>query len=147
MITRGSARAPSGGGSAADRGPSDVLAQWIARRTPAAGAPISSQEHLGADLNLSSLDRVELLSILEDRYQVDLNESSVAEATTVGELEALLRQPATATVAYPFPRWPRRWPVPWIREAAYYLLMCPAALIASESFSPVMPSIGASPAA
>ena len=115
--------------SAADRGPSDVLAQWMARRTHAAGAPISSQAHLGADLNLSSLDRVELLSILEDRYQVDLNESSVAEATTVGELEALLRQPATATVAYPFPRWPRRWPVPWIREAAYYLLMCPAALI------------------
>lgn len=116
-------------GAAADRGPSDVLAQWLARRTHAGGAPISSHAHLGADLNLSSLDRVELLSILEDRYQVDLNESSVAEATTVGELESLLRQPATATVAYPFPRWPRRWPVPWIREAAYYLLMCPAALI------------------
>jgi long-chain acyl-CoA synthetase len=115
--------------SGADGGPSDVLAQWIARRTHAAGAPISSQAHLGADLNLSSLDRVELLSILEDRYQVDLNDSSVADATTVGELEALLRQPVTATVAYPFPRWPRRWPVPWIREAAYYLLMCPAALI------------------
>jgi len=116
-------------GAAVDRGPSDVLAQWLARRTHAGGAPISSHAHLGADLNLSSLERVELLSILEDRYQVDLNESSVAEATTVGELESLLRQPATATTAYPFPRWPRCWPVPWIREAAYYLLMCPAALI------------------
>jgi long-chain acyl-CoA synthetase len=115
--------------SDANRGPHDVLTQWINRRMHSSGAAISSQARLSADLNLSSLDRVELLSILEDRYQVDLNESSVAEATTVGELEALLRQPPPAAVAYPFPRWPRRWPVPWVREAAYYLLMCPAALI------------------
>src|SRR5207248_11293681 len=48
--------------------------------------PISSLElnenvRLDSDLNLSSLDRVELLSALEDRYQIDLSETRDRKST------------------------------------------------------------------
>ncbi len=41
-------------------------------------------------MNLSSLDRVELLSALEDRYQLDLSETRFASANTVGDVEKML---------------------------------------------------------
>ena len=43
------------------------------------------------ELGLSSLERVELLGALEDRYQVDLSETKFASAATVGDLERLLQ--------------------------------------------------------
>ena len=52
-----------------------------------------SDAKLEGDLNLSSMDRVELMSALEDRYQVDLNEADFTKVNTVGDLERLLHQP------------------------------------------------------
>src|ERR1017187_8956898 len=46
---------------------------------------------LDSDLGLSSLDRVELISALEDRYQVDLSETGFSAARTVGDVERMLR--------------------------------------------------------
>src|SRR6202167_3121761 len=46
---------------------------------------------LDSDLGLSSLDRVELISALEDRYQVDLSETRFSAARTVGDVERMLR--------------------------------------------------------
>ena len=48
-----------------------------------------------AKLQLSSIERVELLSALEDRYQVDLSETEFANADTVRAHRALLEQPET----------------------------------------------------
>ncbi len=45
--------------------------------------------NLESALGLSSLERVELLSALEDRYQLDLSETKFAKAATVGDLEKL----------------------------------------------------------
>jgi long-chain acyl-CoA synthetase len=62
------------------------------------------------DLGLSSLDRVELLGVLEDRMQTRLDESQVAAARTIADLERLVSQrPPVGTVAEPiaFPRWNR----------------------------------------
>src|SRR6185437_2078326 len=81
---------------------------------------------LERDLQMSSLDRVELMSALEEKYQVDLGETRFAEAKTVGELERLLREPPARPRTYNFPRWAQRWPVTWIRLAIYYLLVWPA---------------------
>jgi long-chain acyl-CoA synthetase len=120
------------------RGAASPLAELIARITGRATSPLSAGTHLAKDLNLSSLDRVELLSALEERYQVDLRESGFSETTTVGDLERLLREPASSGVApgkarrepaFVFPRWAQRWPVTWIRGAVYYLLMWPAVLL------------------
>src|SRR5271167_2642532 len=52
---------------------------------------LNSDANLETGLGLSSLERVELLSALEDRYQVDLSETKFANAVTVGDLERLLQ--------------------------------------------------------
>ncbi|HEX5000239.1 MAG TPA: AMP-binding protein [Terriglobia bacterium] len=86
-----------------------------------------------ADLaSLSSLERVEVLSALEDRFQVDLNETRFTAATTIKDLEEMVREPAVERTDYPYPRWVQRWPIPWIRQAVYYLLIWPATVILSR---------------
>ena len=102
------------------------LINGITGRTTSGLAPDAS---LATDLNLSSIDRVELLSAIEDRYQVELNESAFTAATTVKELEALLRQPSLRRADYDYPRWTQRWPITWLRLMAYYLLVWPATLL------------------
>jgi long-chain acyl-CoA synthetase len=91
------------------------------------GKRIDANANLDSDLHLSSLDRVELLGAMEDRYQVDLNETRFSSARTVGELEALVRGTSPAPrMDFVFPRWAQRWPVPWIRACVYGLLTWPA---------------------
>ena len=80
-------------------------------------------------MNLNSLDRVELLSALEDRYQLDLSETRFAAVNTVGDLERLLQGTAPLRVQYHYPRWVQRWPVTWIRLITHYLLVRPAVLL------------------
>jgi long-chain acyl-CoA synthetase len=89
-------------------------------------AEIHPNANLESDLHLSSLDRVELLGAIEDRYQVDLNETRFTSARTVGELESLVRGSSPVRSEFVFPRWAQRWPVPWIRAFFYYLLTWPA---------------------
>ncbi len=86
-------------------------------------------DDLGSDLGLSSLDRVELIGAVEDRYQVDLSQASFSEVRTVGDLEKMLRGQTQSHAEYHYPRWVLRWPVPWFRWLAYWLLMRPAILL------------------
>jgi long-chain acyl-CoA synthetase len=76
-------------------------------------------------LKLDSLGRVELLSALEDHYQVELDEAALTAATTLGDVERMIRQGAPETVPYPYPKWPQRFPVTWIRFLVYHLLLLP----------------------
>jgi long-chain acyl-CoA synthetase len=114
---------------AAAGAPAGALAELIGRITGRAPARLSPESNLSEDLNLSSLDRVELLSAIEDRYEIDLNETGFAGATTVGELEQMLRRPSVSRSDYSYPHWAERWPVTWIRPAVYYLLSWPATLL------------------
>ncbi len=107
-----------------------ALGDLIARITGRNVGAVSSDAKLEGDLNLSSMDRVELMSALEDRYQVDLKEANFANAATVADLERLLHQPQKSPQSgYRYPRWAQRWPVTWIREFIYYLLTWPATII------------------
>jgi long-chain acyl-CoA synthetase len=90
---------------------------------------INQSQDLERDLNLSSLDRVELMSALEQRYQVELNETTFAEAKTVADVQRLLRQPSVHRTEYAYPRWAQREPVRWLRLAVYYALVWPATQI------------------
>ena len=74
-----------------DRGARSPLAELIARVTGRAVGALREDAKLDADLGLSSLDRVELISALEDRYQVDLSETRFSAARTVGDVERMLR--------------------------------------------------------
>lgn len=107
-----------------------ALGDLIARITGRNVGAISSDAKLEGDLNLSSMDRVELMSALEDRYQVDLKDANFANAATVADLEKLLHQPQKSPQSgYRYPRWAQRWPITWIREFIYYLLTWPATII------------------
>jgi long-chain acyl-CoA synthetase len=107
-----------------------ALGDLIARITGRNVGALAPDSKLEGDLNLNSMDRVELMSALEDRYQVDLNQADFTRVNTVGDLERLLRQPQSAPHAtYPYPRWAPRGPNTRIREAIYYLLTWPATLI------------------
>lgn len=106
-----------------------TLAGLIGRVTGRAVKSLAPEASLAVDLNLSSIDRVQLLSAIEDRYQIDLNETDFAAASTVGELEEILRRPPARATQYRYPRWAQRWPVTWIRLAVYYLLSWPATLL------------------
>jgi long-chain acyl-CoA synthetase len=113
---------------------------------------LNPNARLEPDLGLSSLDRVELLGALEDRYQVSLIETQVSGDTTVAELERLIGRHGAYTERtsadspqisrasrransnkprindYPYPIWAQRWPATWIRAAVYTLLTWPATL-------------------
>ncbi len=135
------------------------LSELLARIT---GRSVQNMPRLTPDANLetglglSSLERVELLSALEDRYQFDLSETEFekkfANAATVGDLEKLLQdklaasrqslvvgkpserpatndQRLTASSAFHYPRWALRWPATWLRLAAHYLLARPAVFL------------------
>lgn len=102
------------------------LAELIERITQRSAAELAPEASLAKDLNLSSLERVELMGAIEDRYQVELNEARFTAATTVGELETMLRQPGAERTKFHYPRWAQAaWLAP-IRFLAYYLLAWPA---------------------
>jgi long-chain acyl-CoA synthetase len=98
----------------------------LIRRVTGTSSGLSPNANLESDLNLSSLDRVELLSALEDRYQLDLSETRFAAVNTVGDLEKMLQGKMPQRVHYHYPRWAQHWPVKWIRIAAHYLLLRPS---------------------
>ncbi|HET8926056.1 MAG TPA: AMP-binding protein [Candidatus Acidoferrum sp.] len=89
----------------------------------------SASDHLEKELKLSSLDRVELMSALEQQFHVELSETAFAEAKTVTDVERLLQQPAARRAEYIYPRWTQREPVRWVRLAVYYGLVWPATQI------------------
>ncbi len=84
---------------------------------------------LDRDLNLTSLDRVELMSALEQQYQIELNETAFAKAKTVSDVQVLLRQPSARRTEYVYPRWTQREPIRWLRLAIYYAFAWPATQI------------------
>jgi long-chain acyl-CoA synthetase len=116
-----------GGAPAVSQGELGDLIARITGRNIGALAPGAKLE---GDLNLNSMDRVELMSALEDRYQVDLKEANFASISTVADLERLLHEPQKSIQSgYRYPRWAQRWPITWIREFIYYLLTWPATII------------------
>src|SRR5262249_31122140 len=103
-----------------------TIAQLIAGITRRQPVRVRADANLETDLNLNSLERVELMSALEERYQIDLSETGFAAVTSVGDLEKMLRGEVVPRVHYHYPRWTLRWPVTWIRLLAHYLLLRPA---------------------
>ncbi|MBS1789325.1 MAG: AMP-binding protein [Acidobacteria bacterium] len=81
---------------------------------------------------LDSLGRVALLSAIEDRYQIELDEASLTPETNISDLEQMiaagnhLRDNQTQSgIEYPYPRWSLRWSINWLRAVTYSLLIVP----------------------
>jgi long-chain acyl-CoA synthetase len=99
-----------------ERAGGDSLEALVARF--ARGRDVSGGTTL-EELGLSSLERVELMVALEDRFQTRLDEGSFADAGSVADLKALIeRPPPVAEVDDPveFPSWNRTWPVRLVRR-------------------------------
>jgi long-chain acyl-CoA synthetase len=105
------------------------LGRVISRITGRNVAELDADAALDSDLGLSSLDRVELIGALEDRYQVELSDIRLSAARTVGDVERMLSGEARPRVEYHYPRWVLRWPVTWVRWLAQYLLVRPATIL------------------
>jgi long-chain acyl-CoA synthetase len=118
----------AGGKDVASAKESPVM-ELIGRITRRTVTGLNTDATLEADLGLSSLDRVELIGALEDRYQVDLSETRLSAARTVSDVERMLGGEVHQRAEYHYPRWVLRWPVTWVRWLAHYFLMRPAMIL------------------
>jgi long-chain acyl-CoA synthetase len=109
-------------------GSSDLLAGIISRITGSTAPDRSngSGANLESDLQLTSLDRVELMSVLEQRYQVDLSEAQFQDATTIQQIEKLISADPAPAIQHVFPTWPQSRLITAARLAIYYALAWPA---------------------
>ncbi|HEX4948151.1 MAG TPA: AMP-binding protein [Blastocatellia bacterium] len=123
--------AKTGGNAAVPVAASSQLLQQIQTRsgTPHPG---SSGAQLTEDLQLDSLGRVELLSALEDRYQIELDEAAFTAATTLSEIEKMVYEGTPETVPYPYAEWARKFPVTWLRWLVWLMLLYPLTRVMSR---------------
>ena len=111
----------------------DSLSTTISHVTGNAPTTLAPETRL-SDLHLDSLGRVELLSALEDRYQVSIDEAAFTAATTVGDVQKILHgeiEEQTAT-PYPYPSWPRWRLVKLIRFVLFYTIILPITHVMSR---------------
>jgi long-chain acyl-CoA synthetase len=111
--------------AAEDASVAGMLAHYASGRSVGAATTID-------ELGLSSLDRVELMVALEEKYQTSIDETAFANVKSVADLEALVREPASeAGPAEPveFPSWNRRRPIAWLRRGSLATWILPLARV------------------
>jgi long-chain acyl-CoA synthetase len=120
----GTAPAPSNGAPA---GTLEELVESIAGKR----VELKPEAHLENDLNLSSLDRVELMSAIESRYQIDLGDREFSKINTVADLEGLLHKTKQEPkkTDYPYPRWAQNGLVRVIRALVYHAVTLPYIMV------------------
>ena len=88
------------------------------------------------ELGLSSLERVELMVALEDRFRTQVDEGRFVEARSVDDLKRLVSsgdaptEEASEVIA--FPRWNRSWPVRLVRRLSLATWILPLARVAAH---------------
>ncbi|MDW8240624.1 MAG: AMP-binding protein [Acidobacteriota bacterium] len=94
----------------------DDIAALVARIADVPVTQITPQSKLGDDLGLSSIDRVELVSLIEWEKRIDLGDVDLTPEMTVAELRQLIERNQPDRASLKFPRW-GRWPIiRWLRE-------------------------------
>ena len=74
----------------------DVVLEALARMTGREVSNLTTTTRIAEDLGIRPLDRIELLSLLEDRLGVTLSDREVMLAKTVGDLAAIAAPLAVA---------------------------------------------------
>ena len=80
------------------------------------------------DLGLTSLERVELMVALEDRFQTRIDEAKFSGAASLSDLKQLVEEPAAPEALdepLEFPSWNRSWPVRLIRRLSHATWIVP----------------------
>ena len=81
----------------------DVLLQLITTVTGESPANLANTARLSEDLHLDSLGRVQLQSLIEQRFGLELQDEQIAAAATLGELRTLLGSPPNTSPLTPQP--------------------------------------------
>jgi long-chain acyl-CoA synthetase len=105
----------------------DSLEALVARFTR--GREVSGATTL-EELGLSSLERVELMVALEDRFQTRIDETRFSESASIADLKQLVEAPPAAAEAdepVDFPAWNRTWPVRIVRRLSLATWILPLA--------------------
>ena len=93
-----------------------------------AGGAVGREARLD-ELGLSSLERVELLMVLENELNATIDEGALSGAATVADLEALVASPAassrTPEPSFPMPRWNQSLLIRSVRRACLGLGLLP----------------------
>lgn len=110
----------------------NLLAEIISSITGRGMDVVSKPGGLAENLNLSSIERVELLSTLEDRFQLDIDESSFSSANTMGEIENILSHPDRRSDKFRYPGWAQSSLMAVLRILGYYLLIWPATQVMAK---------------
>jgi long-chain acyl-CoA synthetase len=105
----------------------------VARRLASESAqrPVPKPEEKDLSV-MSSLERVELLSELENKYRLELNEEEFSKLNSRQELDEWIRKAATVRAdasepvkGRPLSEWARAFPVRWFRRAFQRALVIP----------------------
>ena len=128
-----SAGLPSAAPAAGPRGPAaaagdpqERLVRLVSEVSGMAHEQVLPEHTVGGDLDLDSLKRVEMLSIIEQELGVYIDESLVGAQTTFAELQALLDSQAQAKAALPpFYTWPLSVWFSLLREVIHRALVFP----------------------
>jgi len=83
---------------------------------------IKKDAELEKDLGLDSLDLVQLSSIIEEKYGVEVDDSSISRNTKISELENLIKSPERSSSKIPTYSFPFWFPVRIIRTIFQYIL-------------------------
>ena len=112
--------------AAADGDPGERLVRLVSEVSGVPQEQLLPEKSLGGDLDLDSLKRVELLSVIEQELGVYIDESLVGSNTTFGELLRLLRSQEEAKASLPpFYTWPLTIWFAAVREVVFRLLLTP----------------------
>ncbi|MBI4311545.1 MAG: AMP-binding protein [Chloroflexi bacterium] len=106
---RGIAPAPAAAAPTAGAAGPRGLLQIIAEVAAVPLASVTDSTALGPGLNLDSLKRVELLSVIEEELGAYVDESVVGPETTVGQLQALVEAQGGTHAPQRFPAWGMSW--------------------------------------
>ena len=111
---------------AADGDPGERLVRLVSEVSGVPQEQLLPEKSLGGDLDLDSLKRVELLSVIEQELGVYIDESLVGSNTTFGELLRLLRSQEEAKASLPpFYTWPLTIWFAAVREVLFRVLLSP----------------------
>jgi len=76
---------------------------------------IRPDSNLVTDLGMDSIARVELATLLEEEFNVEVDEGALTAETTVSKLKEIIAVQQRESLPYEFPRWTVRWPVRVLR--------------------------------
>ena len=111
---------------AASGDPKERLVRLVSEVSGVAQEQVLPEHTVGGDLDMDSLKRVEMLSIIEQELGVYIDESLVDSGTTLAQLQGLLESQEEAKAALPpFYTWPLSFWFSLLREVLHQVAVFP----------------------